>query len=157
MYRRIALTIALAVSVLSLSLVSADSTARAQKPSRFTADTGVVTLGPNQILRITVALGDTGTHEVKVRFRSMEYTQGTCGGGVCAHQVASDTTSAPVTLAAGEAASVNILGTTYGGNGRGIVLSNSQNARVTALIVDTTTGALQSATQMDLQNAHPEF
>lgn len=149
MKRGIALAIGLALSVLSLSLASSDSTARAQKQNKFAWDTGVVTLGPNQLLRITVALGDTGTPEVQVRFRSMEYTQGTCEGGACAHQVASDTTSAPVTLSAGEAASVDLLGTTYGGNGRGIVFSNSQNVRVTALIVDATTGALQEATQME--------
>lgn len=145
MYRRIALTIALVLGVLSLSLVSSDSTARAQKPSRFTADTGVVTLGPDQILRITVALGDTGTPEAKVRFRSMEYTQGTCEGSVCIHQVASETTSAPVTLTPGGAASVNILGTTFGGNWRGMVLSNSKDVRVTFLIIDTATGAVVSA------------
>lgn len=144
MYRRIALTIALALSLISLSLVSSDTTVRAQKPGRFAADTGVITLGPNQILRITVALGDTGTHEVKVRFRSIEYTQGTCEGSVCIHQVASETTSAPVTLTADGAASANILGTTFGGNWRGMVLSNSKDVRVTALVIDTATGKVVS-------------
>jgi regulator of extracellular matrix RemA (YlzA/DUF370 family) len=149
MKHRTVLSIALALSVMSMSLLSSNSMARAQNQTKFTWDTGVVTLGPNQMLRITVALGDTGTHEAKVRFRSMEYTQGTCNGGVCAHQVASDTTSAPVTLAASEAASVSILGTTYGGNGRGIVLSNSQDVRVTALIIDTVTGSISSMFLID--------
>jgi hypothetical protein len=148
MCRRIALTIALAVSVLSLALMSSDSTARAEKQNKATWDTGVVTLGQNQMLRISIVFDDgTGPHIF--RFRRIEYTQGTCDGGVCAHQVASETTSAPVTLAAGEAASVNILGTTYGGNGRGIISSSSQDVRVTALIIDTTTGALQEATQLE--------
>ena len=154
MKRSITFTIALAVSVLSLALVSSDSTARAQKQNKATWDTGVVTLGPNQILRITVALGDTGTHEAKVRFRRMGYTQGTCEGGVCAHQIASDTTSAPVTLTASEAASVNILGTTYGGGDRGIVLSNSQDVRVTALIIDTATGSVSSMSILKLEAAN---
>lgn len=108
MYRRIALTIALAVSVLSLALVSSDSTARAQKPNKATWDTGVVTLGPNQILRITVALGDTGTNDVNVRFRRMEYSPGTCDGGVCVHNVSSQITSAPVSLAQDQGASMDI-------------------------------------------------
>ena len=143
MYRRIALTIALAVGVLSLSLVSSASTARVQKQNKFAWDTGVVMLGPDQVLRLSIVFDDgTGPHIV--RFRRIEYTPGTCDGGVCAHQVASDTTSAPVTLAAGEAASVNILGTTYGGNGRGIVLSNSKDVRVNALVIDTATGKVVS-------------
>ena len=145
MYRRIALSIALAVSVLSLSLVSSDSTARAQAQDRprnpeaankFTADTGVITLGPNQIIRITVV--NRGKADSNVRFRKMEYTQGTCDGGVCSHVVASQTTSAPISLAPGEAGSIDIANTSLGV--RGVVLSNSSEVLVTGMIIDTDTG-----------------
>jgi hypothetical protein len=140
MYRRIALAIALAVGVLSLSLVNSDSTARAQKQNKYTWDTGVVTLGPNQILRITVALGETGTHEVVTRFRSMQYTPGACNGGVCKHTVASQTTSAPVSLTQDGGASMDVVVGADGNGVRGMVLSNNQNLRVNALIINTITG-----------------
>lgn len=136
MKRSIALSIALAVSVLSLALVSSDSTARAQKPNRYRADTGVVSLGTNQMLRITVV--NRGKADSNVGFRKMEYTQGTCSGGVCKHVVASSDSSAPVTLAPGEAGSIDIANTSFGV--RGVVLSNSSDVKVTGMIIDTDTG-----------------
>jgi hypothetical protein len=146
MYRRMALTIALAVSVFSLSLLSSDSTARAQKSNKFAWDTGVVTLGPNQTLRITVALGDTGTHEVTARFRRMEYIDtGTTAGIVRKLTIASQTTSDPITLAADGGLSMDIYSANPGNNVvRGAVLSNSQDVLVNALIIDTTTGNVVS-------------
>jgi hypothetical protein len=141
MYRRIALSIVLAVSLISLSFLSSDSTARAQKENKSTWDTGVVTLGPNQILRITVALGDTGTHEVVARFRRMEYIDtGTTAGIVSKLTIASQTTSDPITLAPGGGLSTDFYSASEGRWVRGVVLSDSQDVRVTALIIDTTTG-----------------
>ena len=52
MKRSIALAVALAVSVILLSLVSSDSVSQAQQRRLFQWDTGVVSLGPNQVLRI---------------------------------------------------------------------------------------------------------
>lgn len=139
MKRKIALSVALAVSVVSLFLISYESTEGSHHRG-FAADTGVVTLGPNQMLRITAV--NRGKAESNVRFTKMEYSEGTCDGGVCAHQVASDTTSAPMTITGEAGASVNILATTYGGNVRGIVFSNIQDVRVNACIIDALTGAI---------------
>ena len=138
MKRSIAFTIALAVGVLSLALLSSDSTARAQGQNKFTWDTGVVTLGPNQILRITVASGEPGIHEVLFRF--IWYDQGICNAGVCTHQVSLEVPSLPVSLTQNEAASFDIPNIGAGGL-RGIVASKRPDLRVNGCIIDTLTGA----------------
>jgi hypothetical protein len=50
-------SIAIALSV-SLTLITFVSTAPAQPPERYFYNTGVVKLGPNQILRLTIDWGD---------------------------------------------------------------------------------------------------
>lgn len=83
-----------------------------------------------------------GTTTLTVRFRQMEYMQDTCNSdAVCKLTVSSQITSAPITLAPGEAASFELIASTYG---RGIVLSDTQDARVTVQIIDTTTGQVNS-------------
>ena len=137
MKRRTSLALMLALNVL-LSTAGSPLTAQGQQRVRLLADTGVVTLGPNQALRVTVAAGDVnGDDAVSVLFRRMSYTQGACNGGVCKYALTSQTTSGPVTLMPGEAASAELVATTYG---RGVVLGNSRDVRVTAQIIDTTTG-----------------
>src|SRR5678815_1898509 len=79
--KTIALTAALAVSVILLSLVSSDSVTQAQQRRLFQWDTGVVSLGPNQVLRIT---GDwNGDGDTTVGFRAVKYGQAACMGNVC--------------------------------------------------------------------------
>jgi hypothetical protein len=141
MKRRIALSIALALGVALLSLISSDSTAKAQPGRTFVADTGVVTLGPNQILRITVA---NELDQTTVRFRGLQYLDGTCTGGVCKHIISSQSVTNPLTLAPGEAASYN-LGDTATHEVRGVVTSNRQSAKVLFQIINTTTGEVVSA------------
>jgi hypothetical protein len=53
------------------------------------------------------------------------------------YRVASPDTSAPITLASGEAASIDIPNT--GSPVRGVVLSNSRTAKVVAIVFDTST------------------
>src|ERR1043166_74038 len=131
--KRIALTVALAVSVILLSLVSSDSVTQAQQRRLFQWDTGVVSLGPNQVLRIT---GDwNGDGDTTVSFREIKYGQGSCTGTVCKLITISITTSGPHRLAAGEAISLDLIATTYG---RGTVTSNRRDMRVTASIINTT-------------------
>ena len=134
------ITIALALSIVLVSLMSSDSSVQAQRPQRFTADTGVMTLGPNQLVRLSVAAGDINNDglPVVVEFTSAGYTQGPCNNdGVCKHTVLSQMTTAPIRLMPGEAASLNLTAGTYG---RGIVISNSRNVRVNAQIIDVATG-----------------
>ena len=139
MKRSIALAVALAVSLILLSLASSDSVSQAQQRRLFRWDTGVVSLGPNQVLRL---VGDwDGDGDTSIGFREIKYGQGACNGTVCKLIILSTATSGPHTVASGEAISLNLVATTYG---RGIVTSNRQNVRVTASIINTTTGETTS-------------
>lgn len=143
MKRKITLSIALVLSVVLLSLMRSDSTATAAPPQRYTFDTGYLTPGANQFVRITVALGDTGTHEVgHLRFRRIQATQGSCSGGICAHSVASQTTSETLTLAQDGGFSTDIYSANPGQGVRGIVLSDNKNLRVNVLVIDEDTGSV---------------
>lgn len=133
--------ITLALAALGLILVllwSFDSAVRAQQTRKIvTFDTGVVTLGPNQMLRVTIVGDFNNDGDTTVGLRGIKYAQGACGGGVCQLVNTGATATGPYTLAAGEAVSLELVATTYG---RGIVSSNRQNVRVTAAIIDTLTG-----------------
>ena len=153
MKRRITLSMALALSVLALLLASSDSTAQPQQRMRFRADTGIVTLGPNQVLRIDVTfdrdlnnyIGDQG-HTALVTFSTIKYVQGSCNSdGVCKHITAGTVTAGPYTLAPGEAASIvtdNVDPDEF--FGRVLVVSNRRNLRATATIRNTITGKTTS-------------
>lgn len=135
------ISISLLTLSLLLSLVSLPVTTQGQPPQSFRADSGVIAFGPHQILRLTVDAG-SGNDTITVRFRQTEYTPAPCNpNSPCKFLISSQTTSAPITLNPGEAASVELVATTYG---RGVVLSNSQNARVTVQIIDTATGQVDS-------------
>ena len=136
MKRNIALALA-ALSLISVSLFSFDSSVRAQQTRRIaTFDTGIVALGPNQILRLTITGDFNNDGDVTVGLRGIKYAQGVCGGGVCQLVNAGATTTGPLTLAAGEAISLDLVASTYG---RGIVSSSRKNVRVTASIINTLT------------------
>lgn len=146
MKRRIALSLALVLSVVFVSLISSESTTQAQQRSaRFRFDTGVVALGPQQVLRLTVDWGDGKTEVVDaadyVLFRRMEYGQETCGSnGICKLTEASQTTSNPIRLGPGEAVSY----TNSPGGGlpgvRIVAVTNRRSVRATAAIVNVITG-----------------
>jgi hypothetical protein len=139
--KRITLLIALVLSITLVSLIKSDSTVNAQPPDRFKADTGVVTLGLNQKLRVVVT-GMGGNDATTVRFGRMEYTQDACGSGVCKLVVASQSMSAPVTLVPDEAASMDITPVPGSSGVRAVVVNNRRNVRATAAIIDTITGEL---------------
>lgn len=144
MKRRIILSVAFAISVLLLSLMRSDST-QAQRPERFVADTGVVALGADQVLRITADWNGDGPDTVGVRFRRMEYTQGPCSGAVCQLSVSSQNTSAPMALMPGEALSLAVdpsdAGVIYV---RAVAFSSNKNVEVTAEIIDIIAGKVVS-------------
>jgi hypothetical protein len=138
MKRKLRLLLVVTLSVL-LSLVSLPAPAQGAPPQSFRFDTGLIIPGPH-LLRIAVV--GMGTTILTVRFRQMEYVQDICNpSGVCKLAISSQSTSAPITLAPSEGASLNLTAGTYG---RGIVLSNSQDAQVTLQIIDTTTGEVNS-------------
>ena len=134
MNRKSTLTLALALLPL---LVFAPAARGQQTRPKAAFDTGVVTLGPNQILRITVN-GQGGNDTITVGFRRMSYSQGACNGGVCRLSLNDEDQFPVFTLAPGEAASFDIPNTAFGV--RGLLLSGDQNVRVTAQIVNTATG-----------------
>lgn len=145
MKRKMRLSLTLTLSLL-LSLVSlpAASQATPPPPQRFRADSGVIALGADQRLRVTVAAGDiNGDQAIRVRFRWMQYEPQGCSGmpPVCRHMVVSQDVTAVETPGPDDALSLELNGTGVGGAGavRVIVESNNPNARVLSIVFDTST------------------
>ena len=147
MKRIITLSIALVLSVVLLSLMSSDSTVKADRNRAYRADTGFIALGPNQILRLTVAPradGSLPTESLSLNFDKITYrSQGSCDP-VCILVSSIPGVTDPVTLMPGEAASIDIGSTPSSVGVRGIVVSNSRNMQVNALVIDAATGAVQA-------------
>jgi hypothetical protein len=146
MKQRVAVSIALALSAVFVSLMSSDSTAQAQQRQRFRADTGMITLGTNQVLRLTVTtLFDPDNHgPTIIGIGHIDYVQTNCTAGTCKHapvdpnpvferyDIIVDVISKDIPLKPGSSGV------------RGIVFSLSRNVRVTAAIINTVTGETTS-------------
>src|SRR5688572_23336939 len=93
-------------SVMCLGLMLIFSSAAHSQTLRPLGDTGILPIGPNQILRIS---GDgVDQDDVVVRIRRINYSQTGCApGNICKHSILSQTLSAPITLAPGEAVSLD--------------------------------------------------
>ncbi len=137
MKRKITLSIALVMSIVLVSLMSSDSRVGAQNQIRVVGDSGVVSLGEGQKLRVTV-LGYGSFGELpRVRFTQIKYAQGTCSGGVCKLAAVSQTASDVIPLQSGEGAFFDIFINDEDLVGvRGVVLSNRRNVQVTATIIN---------------------
>jgi hypothetical protein len=139
--------IALTVIIL-LSVATLTPTSSAQQRHRFRADTGVITLGMGQVLRITLsseAFEDQNV--IRPRFVWMRYGPMVCNTeGVCRQMVQSHGTTAPVTINQSEAASFDMQGT--GGGVRVAVLADyNANGVVDAadlMIINSATGEVVS-------------
>ena len=153
MKRRIALSMALALSVVFVSLMSSDSTAQPQQQVKFRADTGIVALGPNQRLRLWILTDQYGDIPSAVSFRRMQYAQGACNGGVCKLGSVTDLVIDPFTLMAGEAAYIDITQGGFAGV-RGVVQSN-RRVRATATIINTVTG--ETTSHIIMANTEGDF
>jgi len=146
MKRKTTLLLVLGLSLL-LSPMSSGATAHPQQ--RFFADTGIISQGPNQIIRLTVSAGAVND-TITVRFMETDYMKGPCSpDGACKYTVRSEKTSAPLMLAPGEGASLDLNSENSSTEdshpypnafARGVVLSNSRNAQVTAQIINTVDG-----------------
>jgi len=131
------ITISLLASVVSLPLP-----AQAQQGQKFRGDTGIVTVGMGQVLRITVN-GQSGNDTFRVRFAWTKYLQSSCNAdGVCRHIVQSQGTTAPVNLGANEGASYDVQG--FGGGVRVGVFISGGDVDTDALIINTATGEVVS-------------
>lgn len=144
MKRKIALSIMFILSVGFASLTISDMSAEAQGNRRLTADTGVITLGPNQILRATVNL-ISGNNNAGVQFRRIGYGQQSCsGGGVCQHVITSPGPGGgPHIVAPNEAVWLDIDQTPGESAVRALVISN-RPVQVNAQIIDTLSGAVSA-------------
>ena len=139
---RIALSIALTLSVVLVSLASSDSTALAQQGRRNVADTGIVSLGPNQELRLTLTGDSNADGSVDgadfLVFKRMEYGQESCSSdGVCKLVVTSQTTSNPIKLSPGEAVTFTCIpGSVFGVR---VVVESNRRKRALGIVFDTST------------------
>jgi hypothetical protein len=143
MKHKTTLSMAIALSVLMLSLMTSDSRANVETSHGWVADSGMVTLGPNQSLRITVTPTTLRNRTLRVSFNAQTTTV-TCGGGVCTHTVTTETTTVPVTLMPGQAASYDIDQPAGASAVRGRVFADSPEMQVNGLFVDTLTGMTTS-------------
>jgi hypothetical protein len=153
MTRRIILSITLVLSIVLVLQTGSDSRVAAQNQIRIVADTGLITLGPVQNFNVA-ADGKFGAEDVYgVRFRLIRYGQTGCGGGICRYAVVSQTTSDPISLAAGESVSSIVQGNLIGTDAiRVIVLSNSRDVQVNGSIIDAITGAIITSFSWGAQN-----
>ena len=113
------------------------SVAEAQSVQRRVADTGIVTLGPGQLLRVTVA--SASQDDVRVRVRRLRYLQGACRQGACTLAAVEQATGDPITVIPGRGFSIDI-GTSE--NLRAIVTSDSPDVRIKVYVMDATTGQI---------------
>ena len=131
--------------LLSLSLVSLmcfPLPIQAQPGRRLRGDTGVITLGMGQVLRITVN-GRDGNDTFRVRFAWRKYMPSGCNtDGVCRHTVQSQGVTASVNIGTNEAASYDVQGT---GGGVGVsVFVAAGDVNGDAQIINTATGEVTS-------------
>ena len=138
MKRRITLSIALVLGVVLLSLMSSDSTATAQRIRIQTCNTGVITLGPNEILRMT-ALSRVNVN-TNVQFRKIEGSLGTCDGGVCKLSWINSVEFPTVVLAPGEAAFFDIDGGYFGAHGTATF--KFTDIIITNVVINSVTGGV---------------
>ena len=128
MRTKVKLLVAVLFNIMLLSVA-----AQAQAGLKPVADTGMLTLGPNQILRITVAtVGPKGDENSRVRLRQMEYME---QGNI--YRVSSSSTSPPISLTSDEAVSIDVPNT--GSPVRAVVISNNLKVKVVGIVFDTST------------------
>lgn len=154
---RIALSIALTLSVVLVSLASSGWTARAQQQRGiFTADTGMVTLGPNQVLRITATtLFDPDTDRTIIGIGQIDYVQTNCTAGSCKHAPVNPNPVAERYDIIVDVISKDIPQKPGSSGVRGIVFSNRRNVRATAAIINTLTG--ETASHIIMANTEGDF
>lgn len=148
MKRKITLSIALLIALSAVALTDSDATVEAQNQLRYVADTGVVTLGPNQKLR--VSLGDVNGDGAAFRARRIGYQSAGCANGVCRLAADPQDPTGTVYLTAGEAATVDFIGTDLSGT-RITITSNDRNLKVNAMIIDTATGYVSSNNDIPME------
>jgi hypothetical protein len=142
---RLRLLTALVLGAVLLSLTSSDSMAQ-QGRRRFSADSGIVTLGPNQKLRVAISGDFDGDADVDVAdfvFRRIGYIEQDN-----IYRVASQATTDPIRLTQGGGASIDInqgefdaVRCVVSGN---LIGTDARSARVTVQVINRTTNQVDS-------------
>ena len=141
MKRRTATSLLLSTSLL-VCLLGPPLPAQGQQGRRLRGDTGVITLGVGQVLRLTVN-GRDGNDAFRVRFAWMKYMPAGCNtDGVCRHTIQSQGVTAPVNFGANQAASYDVQGTGDGVRVSVFVAAGDVNGD--AQIINTATGEVTS-------------
>ena len=138
MKRKIILSIALAASAVLISLAGFSSTVKAQQNRLFVADSGVVTLGQNQKLRVIVTTA-SDNQTIPIKFRRCTFTQQNGIFTVNTSQI-----SPVMMLASNEARFFDIFPEITIPAVRARVGSRRPDFVVTFQIIDVTTGEIQS-------------
>lgn len=146
MKRKIILSVALVMSIILVSLTVSDSTVSAEPPQRFTFDTGLVTLGENQTLRVVSVDGELGGGLYGIVTKRFEYQQTGCEAGICKLAVASQTTSPLIKFAQNEASSIE---TPSGGTRRITIVTDNRKLRVNAIVFDTSTQRVRDTMELE--------
>ena len=143
MKRRIALLLTLALACTAASFIRSDSVTRAQNTNRSVFDTGLISLGANQRLRVSFSAGgDSGSLVIK----KLSWLGQSCDvHGVCMTAVSAQEDAGPYQLSAGEAIVIDVTGA---GFTRVVTRTNIKNLKVIATIIDTTTGESQSCMEI---------
>ena len=145
MKRKITFSIALALSIISILLMTSYSSVEAQNQLRYSAGTGFVTLGENQNLSLTVN-GASGNDAIAYRFRRTVYVKTNCIDGLCRYVTESQTTSGQMLSAPNQSSKLDLMGNQIGTD-RAVkieVLSSSPKPVVTMQLTDAVTGEVQS-------------
>lgn len=140
MRRKSILSIALVVGAVLISLVSFNSTVSAQQGSFFVADSGVITLGPNQKLRV-IATTASDNQSIAIKFRRCTLVQQTGVFTVDSSQI-----SQVMLIAPNQARFFDVVPDASGAAIRARVGSKRADFVVTFQIINITTGEIQSYT-----------
>lgn len=150
MKRRTTLSIALVMSIILVTFTVFDTATNAQPRRQRVFDTGAVTLGPNQYLRLIVNNGD-GSDFRNLRLREVQYAQYMCNAaaGTCKYTVASQNTTAPIRLMGHEAVSFDIMPSPQSPVVRGVAAGDVNgdgvdDIRVNAQIINSQTGQVEA-------------
>lgn len=115
-------------------------TTMAQRVRYYHTDTGMVTLGPNELLRLTVtptfAPPTMGTFNFKINA-----TLSNCTNNLCVHTVTTQTSTGPMPLNPGQAVSYDVTQPPGASAVRAGVELTNPNVVVNAFIIDRITGA----------------
>ena len=145
MKRKITLLSVLAVSITSILLLSSYTGVEAQNQLRYLGGTGIVMLGENQNMSVTIN-GGSGNDAIAFRLRRTVYVKTNCTDGVCGYAVESQTTSGTMISAPNQSSKLDLMGNQIGTD-RAVkieILSSSPKAVVTMQLVDVLTGQVDA-------------